>query len=347
MSRRLNQSGRVTDVGLGIIELGVSLAPSGSSAVSPTFACRLMKRFRRWPVRPRFVKTTQWVKGLHYPVLVPNLKGLQLLLDLLSEQSPSEVPYTDEIAVFATATDAFSKTNTCTVAESFEGHEACYEGRTALDATDRSFSYVSVVIDCPYSGKVDPAKFKDVSQTLLGMGCCEVGLGDTFGTGKPTTARKLLRTVLRGGIPASVLAGHYHDTYGMGIANIRASLEHGLCAFDSSVRGLGGCPHSPGANGNVATKDSLYALPGSKYETPRDLNAIAEVETWISKTLNRTNSSRIGTALKLSLTLTGSVANTVTNYAPFRIRIDAIVVQDRRHPPRAGADDTYKRIKSL
>ncbi|RPD70723.1 aldolase [Lentinus tigrinus ALCF2SS1-7] len=160
--------------------------------------------------------------------------------------------------------------------------------------------YVSVVIDCPYSGKVDPAKFKDVSQTLLGMGCCEVGLGDTFGTGKPTTARKLLRTVLRGGIPASVLAGHYHDTYGMGIANIRASLEHGLCAFDSSVRGLGGCPHSPGANGNVATKDSLYALPGSKYETPRDLNAIAEVETWISKTLNRTNSSRIGTALKLS-----------------------------------------------
>ncbi|RPD74187.1 aldolase [Lentinus tigrinus ALCF2SS1-7] len=273
---------RLTDAGLDIIESGSFVSPKWIPQMAGT---------------PEVLKTMQRVKGLHYPVLVPNLKGLQLLLDLLSEQSRSEVPYTDEIAVFTAATDAFSKANTnCTVAESLERLEVVT--KRAKKEGLRVRGYVSVVIDCPYSGKVDPVKVKDVSQALLDMGCYEVSLGDTVGTGNPTTVGKLLRTVLGGGIPASVLAGHYHDTYGMGVANILASLEHGLRTFDSSVGGLGGCPYSPGATGNVATEDVLYALRGSKYETPGDLNAIAEVGTWISKALNRTNSSRVGKALE-------------------------------------------------
>ncbi|RDX45520.1 aldolase [Lentinus brumalis] len=273
---------RLTEAGLDIIESGSFVSPKWVPQMAGT---------------AEVLKTMQRRKGRHYPVLVPNLKGLEILLDLLSEQPASEVPYTDEIAVFTAATDAFAKANTnCTVAESLQRLEAVTKRATKEGLRVRG--YVSVVIDCPYSGKVDPVKVKDVTQALLDMGCYEVSLGDTVGTGNPTTVGKMLRTVLDGGIPASVLAGHYHDTYGMGVSNILTSLEHGLRTFDSSVGGLGGCPYSPGATGNVATEDVLYALRGSQYAPPGDLNAIAEVGTWISKALNRTNSSRVGKALE-------------------------------------------------
>ncbi|KAI8972426.1 hypothetical protein BD414DRAFT_500274 [Trametes punicea] len=248
---------------------------------------------------PEVLKLMERHKGLHYPVLVPNMKGLELLLDLLSQQSKSEVPYTDEIAVFTAASDAFSKANTnCTVAESLE--RLSEVAKRATKEGLRVRGYVSVVIDCPYSGKVDPVRVKSVSQALLDMGCYEISLGDTVGTGNPTTVSRLLRTVTEGsgGIPAFKLAGHFHDTYGMGVANILTALEHGVRTFDSAVGGLGGCPYSPGATGNVATEDVLYALRGSQYETPGDLDAIAEVGSWISKTLKRPNASRVGRALE-------------------------------------------------
>ncbi|KAI0705637.1 aldolase [Earliella scabrosa] len=237
--------------------------------------------------------------GLHYPVLVPNMKGLDILLDLLSEQSKSDVPYTNEIAVFTAATDAFCKANTnCTIKESLERLEAVTKRATQEGLRVRG--YVSVVVDCPYPGAVSPSKVKEVTQELFDMGCYEVSLGDTVGTGNPTTIEALLRTVLDGGIPASVLAGHYHNTYGMAVANILTSLQHGLRTFDSSVGGLGGCPYSPGATGNVATEDVLYALPGSPYQTPGDLEKIAEVGTWISKTLNRPNAGARGRSWRRS-----------------------------------------------
>ncbi|KAI0654167.1 aldolase [Cubamyces menziesii] len=275
---------RLTKAGMDIIESGSFVSPKWVPQMAGTAdVLKLMKRH----------------KGMHYPVLVPNMKGLELLLDLLSKQPKSEVPYTDEIAVFTAATDAFSKANTnCTVAESLERLSAVAKRATAEGLRVRG--YVSVVIDCPYSGKVDPAKVKDVSQALLDMGCYEISLGDTVGTGNPTTVGTLLHTVIGGssGIPASKLAGHFHDTYGMAVANIFTALEHGVRTFDSAVGGLGGCPYSPGATGNVATEDVLYALRGSQYEAPGDLEAIAEVGTWISKTLNRPNASRVGRALE-------------------------------------------------
>ncbi|RPD69213.1 aldolase [Lentinus tigrinus ALCF2SS1-7] len=235
---------RLTNARLEIIESGSFVSPKWVAQMAGT---------------PEVLKTMQRVKGLHCPVL-----------------SPSEFLYTDEIAVFTAATDAFSKANTnCTVAESLERLDVVLKRATKEGLRVRECIYVSVV---------DPVKVKDISHALLDMGWYEVSLSDTVGTGDPTTIAKLLRT------------GHYHHTYGMSIANILASLEYGLHMFDSSVGGLGGCLYSPGATGNVATEDVLYALRGSKYETPGDLNAIAEVGTWISKMLNWTNSSCVGKA---------------------------------------------------
>ncbi|KAI0800084.1 aldolase [Fomes fomentarius] len=273
---------RLTEAGMEIIEAGSFVSPKWVPQMAGT--AEVLKKMQR--------RT-----GLHYPVLVPNVKGLEILLDLLSEQSKSDIPYTNEIAIFTAATDAFAKANTnCTVAESLERLQVVTKRATQEGLRVRG--YVSVVIDCPYSGTVDPVKVKEVTQALLDMGCYEVSLGDTVGTGNPTTVGRLLQTVLDGGIPASVLAGHYHDTYGMGVSNILTSLEYGLRTFDSSVGGLGGCPYSPGATGNVATEDVLYALRDSRYETLGDLEAVARVGTWISKALDRTNASRVGKALE-------------------------------------------------
>lgn len=165
------------------------------------------------------------VPGSQYPVLVPNLKGLELLLDLLEKQPSSSTtpPPTDEIAIFTAATDAFSKANTnCTIAEGLARLEvvtkkALDKGlrvrgydkiRSVFVLTNTCHRYVSVVIECPYSGTVDPVKVKDVSKALLDMGCYEVSLGDTVGVGTPTTVRSMLETVMGGaqGLPAPKLA---------------------------------------------------------------------------------------------------------------------------------------------
>ena len=180
---------------------------------------------------------------------------------------------------------------------------------------------MSVVIDCPYSGKVDPLKVREVTRALLEMGCYEVSLGDTVGTGNQTTVSNMLDTVIGGSsdVHPSLLAvrpiparssfqcfltyrmhkqGHYHDTFGMGVSNILTSLAFGIRTFDSSVGGLGGCPYSPGATGNVATEDVLYALQGSRFSALGDLDKVAEVGSWISKQLNRPTASRVGKALE-------------------------------------------------
>lgn len=160
-------------------------------------------------------------------------------------------------------------------------------------------SYVSVAISCPYEGDVSFKRVKDVTKALLDMGCYEVSVCDTVGTGTPTKVRDMLETVMggAGGIPASKLAGHFHDTFGMAVANIVTSLDMGLRTFDTSVGGLGGCPYSPGATGNVATEDVLYALKGSKYTTDGDLDAVVDIGHWISKQLQRDNTSNAGKAI--------------------------------------------------
>ena len=256
--------------------------------------------------------------GVTYQVLVPNERGLKDVLSLLAAH-PDKPPI-DEIAIFTAATDAFSLANTnVTVAESLKRLARVVRG--ALDKGIRVRGYVSVVITCPYSGKVDYKSVRDVTKELLDMGCYEVSLGDTTGTGNPTSVGEMLDVTL-GANPVEKLAGHvcggapriilasqlimcthellfqFHDTFGMGVANSMTALTAGIRTLDSSIGGLGGCPYSPGATGNMATEDILYALQDSSYSAPGDLEGLVDIGFWISEKLGRDNSSRVGKAVR-------------------------------------------------
>lgn len=128
------------------------------------------------------------------------------------------------------------------------------------------------------------------------MGCYEISLGDTIGVGNPATIRRMIEACARV-VPIARLAGHYHDTYGMAIANIYASLEMGMAIFDASVAGLGGCPYASGASGNVATEDVVYLMQGLGIETGVDLAKLAAIGDWISSAIDRPNGAKAGRAL--------------------------------------------------
>jgi len=135
-----------------------------------------------------------------------------------------------------------------------------------------------------------------VAQTLFDMGCYEVSLGDTIGVGNPASIQRLIEACCRT-LPVEKLAGHYHDTYGMAIANIHASLQMGMAVFDSSIAGLGGCPYARGASGNVASEDVVYLLNGLGIESGIDLAKLAAIGDWISRAINRPNGAKAGRAL--------------------------------------------------
>ncbi|KAG2347032.1 aldolase [Suillus weaverae] len=238
-----------------------------------------------------------------YSVLVPNQKGLDGLLEILSPStSPNShakpPPPVTEVAIFASATDAFSLANT-NVSISGSLERLAPVARRALDAGLKVRGYVSVVVTCPFSGRVDPRRVRDVSRELVQMGCYEVSLGDTTGAGTPASIRGMLEEVAKE-VDVGILAGHFHDTNGTATANIMTALDFGLRTFDASVGGLGGCPYSPGATGNVATEDVVYALTGDRLFGdigPVDLARLAEIGEWISGVLGRETTSRAGKAL--------------------------------------------------
>ena len=261
---------RLSDAGLLSVEAGSFVSPKWVPQMADS--AEVMARIRRRP-------------GVAYPVLVPNMKGLEGALAAKA----------DEIAIFAAATEAFSKRNTnCTIAESFERFgPVC---RTALDNGVRVRGYVSVVLGCPYEGDVKPQAVADVSQRLYDLGCYEVSLGDTIGTGTPARAQRMIETVSKK-IPVEKLAGHFHDTYGQALANILAVMELGVATFDSSAAGLGGCPYAKGATGNVATEDVLYMLDGLNIDTGIDMNRLLDAAQFICNHLGRPTVSRAGRAL--------------------------------------------------
>src|SRR5262249_24086854 len=202
--------------------------------------------------------------GVSYPVLVPNMKGLEGALAAGAQ----------EVAVFGAATEAFSRRNTnCSIAESLERFAPVC--KAALGAGIKVRGYISVVLGCPFEGEVDRAIVAALAERLVGMGCYEVSLGDTIGVGTPGKTQRLIETVERR-VPLEKLAGHYHDTYGQALANIFASLEMGMASFDCSTAGLGGCPYAPGATGNVATADVLYMLGGLGIETAGDMSSLLQ-----------------------------------------------------------------------
>lgn len=223
--------------------------------------------------------------GVSYSALTPNMKGLEAAL----------AAGVKEVAVFAAASEAFSQRNiNCSIAESIERFAPVLEAAQKADVKVRG--YISCVLGCPYQGEVPADQVASVARELHAMGCYEVSLGDTIGTGTPGATRALIEAVARH-VPREQLAGHFHDTYGQALANIYASLLEGVSVFDSSVAGLGGCPYAKGATGNVATEDVLYLLNGLGIETGINLDLLVDAGARISQVLGRENGSRVARAI--------------------------------------------------
>ena len=225
------------------------------------------------------------VPAVVYSALTPNLRGYDLAL----------ASGADEVAVFSAASEKFNQRNiNCSISESLARFEPLME--KAINDGVRVRGYISCVVGCPYEGSVEPERVLEVGRALLDMGCYEISLGDTIGIGTPARFDELLDLLMQT-IPASKLAVHCHDTYGQALANIYASLGHGIRVIDSSVAGLGGCPYAEGATGNVATEDVVYMLHGLGYETGIDIDKLIDAGNFISAALARKNSSRVANAI--------------------------------------------------
>jgi hydroxymethylglutaryl-CoA lyase len=273
-----NEPGTVaTDVKVGFIE---RLAATGlqvveaTSFVSPKWvpqladAAEVLAALDRRP-------------GVRYPVLVPNERGLDRALE-------ADV---GEVAVFGAASEAFSRANLGrSIDESLEMFAPVV--RRATDAGLRVRGYVSTVCGCPFQGDVPVEDVRRVTTALIDLGCAEVSLGDTIGVGTPEQVQRLV-AALADDVPLERLAVHCHDTYGQGLANTLAAFEAGVTVADTSAGGLGGCPYAPGATGNLATEDLVYALDGAGVETGVDLAALIEVSGWMSQQLGRPSPSRV------------------------------------------------------
>ncbi|GAA5803118.1 3-hydroxymethyl-3-methylglutaryl-CoA lyase [Helicostylum pulchrum] len=226
--------------------------------------------------------------GVFYPVLTPNMKGLEGAIAAGAE----------EVALFTAATESFNLKNTnCSTEQSLARAKQVLQ--KALDQKLRVRGYLSCVLGCPYEGPVNPEKVAEMAKELYDAGCYEISLGDTIGVGTAGSMATMLEHVLKV-VPAEAIAVHCHDTYGQALANILKALEYGIRVVDSSVAGLGGCPYAPGAKGNVATEDVVYMLNGMGLKTGVDLDALVDTGNWISEQINRPTSSRAGAALMVA-----------------------------------------------
>ena len=222
--------------------------------------------------------------GVSYPVLTPNLKGLDAAVAAGAE----------EVVVFGAASEAFSQKNiNCSINESLKRFEVLIT--SALQKNLKVRGYVSCVLGCPYEGEIDPDQVATVAERLYAMGCYEISLGDTIGVGTPGKVKTMI-PVITEKVPIEHLAVHFHDTYGQALANILAALQCGVAVVDSSVAGLGGCPYAKGAAGNVATEDLLYMLNGLGLETGVDLDKLIAAGNFICSHLGRRNISKVALA---------------------------------------------------
>ena len=219
-----------------------------------------------------------------FPVLVPNLRGLD----------DAKNAGAQEIAVFAAATETFSHKNiNCSIEQSFERFSAVIH--QALQSNIKIRGYISCVMGCPYEGAVDPEKVHEIAGKLIDLGCYEISLGDTIGTGTPRQTEKLI-TLLANDIDIKQLAIHFHDTYGQALTNIYVALQLGVRVIDSSVSGLGGCPYAKGASGNVATEDVIHMLNGLDIQHHIDLDRLITTGRQICEQLDRPVMSKVNLA---------------------------------------------------
>jgi hydroxymethylglutaryl-CoA lyase len=259
----------LTAAGLGYIEVGSFVSPKWVPQMAGS--AEVFAQIQRKP-------------GVVYGALAPNLRGFE---DALAAG-------VKEVAVFAAASEAFSQRNiNCSISESLERFVPIMDAARQQGVTVRG--YVSCVLGCPYEGNVSPEQVAAVARELYAMGCYEVSLGDTIGTGTAGATRTMFDVVGKD-VPREKLAGHFHDTYGQAVANIYASLQEGIAVFDSSIAGLGGCPYAKGASGNVATEDVVYLLNGLGIDTGIDLDALIRAGQQISSVLGRPTGSRVAKA---------------------------------------------------
>ncbi|HRL76239.1 MAG TPA: hydroxymethylglutaryl-CoA lyase [Candidatus Accumulibacter phosphatis] len=265
---------RLCDAGLAVIEVG--------SFVSPQWVPQMADSSE---VLRAVLGSPRCRPAVSFPVLTPNLRGFDAAIEAGAR----------EVAIFAAASESFSQKNiNCSVAESLKRFAAVVDAASALEIPVRG--YVSCVVACPYEGAIAPQKVATVAQRLFEMGCHEISLGDTIGAGTPGAVQRMIEACAVV-MPMDRLAGHYHDTFGMAIGNIYASLELGMAVFDSSVAGLGGCPYAAGATGNVATEDVLFLLQGLGIDSGIDMAALLVASEYISRHLGREPASKAARAL--------------------------------------------------
>ena len=261
---------RLQDAGLAVIQATAFVSPQWVPQMADN--AQVMAGIRRKP-------------GVSYPVLVPNRKGLDAAMAAGCE----------DVVIFGAATEAFSKKNTnCTIAEGIARFsEVCAE---ALAHGLKVRGDMSVCLGCPYEGEVDAQAVVRLAREFEQLGCHEITIADTIGTGTAGKTRTVIEAVAKY-ISIDRLAIHVHDTYGQAIANIYAALECGISTYDSSVAGLGGCPYAKGATGNVATEDVLYLLNGLNIETGVDMQKLIAAGDYICAVLDRPTFSRAAKAI--------------------------------------------------
>ncbi|QCG96375.1 hydroxymethylglutaryl-CoA lyase [Azospirillum sp. TSA2s] len=260
---------RLSDAGLSVVEAASFVSPKWVPQMGDS--AEVLAGIARKP-------------GVRYAALTPNLKGLEGALAAKA----------DEVAVFGAASESFSQKNiNCSIAESLDRFAPVMEQAKAAGVPVRG--YVSCVLGCPYEGEIAPKAVADVAERLFAMGCYEISLGDTIGTGTPTKAQAMIAAVAER-VPVEKIAVHFHDTYGQALANILAALQMGVAVVDSSVAGLGGCPYAKGASGNVASEDVLYMLNGLGIETGVDLDKLIAAGAFISDAIGRPTASKVARA---------------------------------------------------
>jgi hydroxymethylglutaryl-CoA lyase len=223
--------------------------------------------------------------GVRYSVLTPNLQGYQA----------AALTRPDEIVVFGAASEAFSQRNiNCSIAESIARFAPVVDAAKAAGIHVRGA--MSCTVGCPYEGDIAPERVEYLAGLMRGIGVQHVGVADTIGVGTPLKVQRALEATLKH-YDIDHISGHFHDTYGMALANTLASLEMGVSHFDTSVAGLGGCPYAKGATGNVATEDVVYLLHGMGIETGIDLDLLIDAGKFISDYLGRKTQSRAANAL--------------------------------------------------
>jgi hydroxymethylglutaryl-CoA lyase len=253
---RVEYVDRLTESGLTAIEVGSFVSPRAIPQLADTE--EVFTRIHR-------------ASGTRYPVLVPNLKGLERAI----------ASGVREIAVFTAASETFNRHNiNAGVDESIERFRPVVA--RAQEEKIRVRGYVSTAFGCPYEGDVPPDAVREVVHKLLDLPVDEISLGDTIGVATPSRVYDVIETLYDSGVTRAVLALHLHDTRGTGLANVYAGLECGILTYDSASGGVGGCPYAPGAAGNLATEDLLYLLQGLGIETGVSLPKVVDASRFLA-----------------------------------------------------------------